>query len=91
MKLYSTLAISLLLAPSIAHAACTQQEAMAKGTQLSQIVQTKMAQDPTQGQALMAKLQPIMAASQGQMTSGGAADWDKVCSEYDALIKEAQK
>ncbi len=89
MKFHAALAALLVLAPGLARA-CTQQEAMAKGTQLSQIVQTKMAQDPAQGQALMAKLQPIMMANQGQMTSGGTVDWDKVCGEYDALLKQAQ-
>jgi hypothetical protein len=81
--------LTLVAVPGFAQA-CTQQEAMAKSSQLSQLVQAKMAQDPSQGQALMAKMQPIMQASQGQMTTGGAPDWDKVCGEYDALIKQAQ-
>jgi hypothetical protein len=76
-------------APELA-AACTQQDAMAKSTQLNQLMQAKMAQDPAQGQALMAKMQPIMMQNQGQMTTGGAPDWDKVCGQYDALIKQAQ-
>ncbi len=71
------LAQQLLLTPAVVHA-CTQQEAMEKGTKLSQIVQTKMAQDPAQGQALMVKLQPIMIANQGEMASGGTIDWNKV-------------
>ena len=81
--------LTLTAAPGIAQA-CSQQEAMAKGSQLSQLVQAKMAQDPSQGQALMAKMQPIMMASQPQTTAGAAPDWDKVCGEYDALIKQAQ-
>jgi hypothetical protein len=81
--------LTLAVAPGFAQA-CTQQEAMAKSTQLSQLVQAKMAQDPSQGQALMAKMQPIMQASQPQMSANGTADWDKICGEYDALIKQAQ-
>ena len=63
---------------------------MAKAAQLNQMVQAKMAQDPSQGQALMAKLQPIMLSYQGSMSTGGGVDWDKVCSEYDALIEQAE-
>jgi hypothetical protein len=78
------------MGPGIAHAACTQQDATAKAGQLSQLLQAKMASDPAQGQALMAKMQPIVQSYQGSMSSGGTFDWDKVCSEYDALIKQAQ-
>ena len=80
---------TLTLAPGLSYA-CTQQDVMAKGSQLSQLIQTKMAQDPSQGQALMMKMQPIMQSSQSMMTAGGTVDWDKVCGEYDALIKQAQ-
>jgi hypothetical protein len=38
----------------------------------------------------MKKMQPIMQSNQAKMTSGGTVDWDAVCSQYDALIKEAQ-
>jgi hypothetical protein len=76
--------------PAGAFAACSQQDAMAKGTQLSQLVQAKMAKDPTGGQAMMAKMQPIMQANQAKMTSDGTIDWDTVCTQYDALIKQAQ-
>ena len=60
--------------------------------ELSQIVQTKMAQDPAKGQALMAKLQPIMIANQGEMASGGTIDWNKVlrsvrCSYRAGTVK----
>lgn len=87
----ATTLLTLSVVPGFAQA-CTQQEAMAKSSQLSQLIQAKMAQDPSQGQALMAKLQPIMQAqaSQPQMTAGGTVDWDKVCGQYDALIKQAQ-
>ncbi len=78
------------MAPGVSRAACTQQDAMGKATQLSQLVQAKMASDPSQGQALMAKMQPIMQSYQGSATAGGTIDWDKVCEEYDALIKQAQ-
>lgn len=74
----------------LAHAACTQQDATGKANQLSQLVQAKMASDPSQGQGLMAKMQPIMQSYQGSMSSGGTVDWDKICGEYDALIKQAQ-
>jgi hypothetical protein len=67
--------------------ACTQQEAMQKGNQLSQLIQAKMAKDPSQAQALMAKLQPIMMANQ---QTGATIDWDKVCTQYDAMIVQAQ-
>jgi hypothetical protein len=82
--------IFAILGPSLADAACTQQDAMGKANQLSQLVQAKMASDASQGQALMAKMQPIMQSYQGSMSSGGTVDWDKVCGEYDALIKQAQ-
>jgi hypothetical protein len=81
---------ALTAAPELAQAACSQQDAMTKGVQLSQLLQTKMAQDPTQGQALMVKMQPVMQSYQAQMTAGGAVDWDKVCGEYDALIQQAK-
>ncbi len=83
--------LSFSVMPSIAEAACTQQDASAKGMQLSQLVQAKMAKDPTAGQAMMMKMQPIMQANQGKMMSaGGAVDWDAVCSQYDALIDQAK-
>lgn len=82
--------IAATMAPGLARAACTQQDAIGKANQLSQLVQTKMASDPSQGQSLMAKMQPIMQSYQGSMSSGGTVDWDKVCGEYDALIKQAQ-
>jgi hypothetical protein len=88
-KIFIAATLLAVAAPGFAQA-CTQQEAMAKGTQLSQLVQAKMAQDPSQGQALMARMQPIMQASQPQMAPGGTVDWDKVCVQYDALIKQAQ-
>jgi hypothetical protein len=81
---------ALAAASGLANAACTQEDLMAKATKLSQLIQTKMAQDPSQGQALMAKLQPIMQAQQTRMASGGAVDMDKVCGEYDDMIKQAQ-
>ena len=65
MKLRRTILVVTLMTftvPQFAHAACTQQEAMAKGTTLSQLVRTKMSADPTQAQALMAKMTPIMQA-----------------------------
>ncbi len=79
-----------LLTPGLA-LACTQQDVMAKGTQLSQLVQAKMAQDPQAGQALMMRMQPIMQSYSTQMTSGGTPDWDAVCKQYDDLLAEAQK
>jgi hypothetical protein len=85
----ATSLLAMAVAPGFAQA-CTQQEAMAKSSQLSQLVQAKMAQDPSQGQALMARMQPIMQASQPQMSASGTVDWDKVCVQYDALIKQAQ-
>ncbi len=81
---------SMVLVPGFAQAACTQQEATAKGTQLSQILQAKLSQDPVTAQAVMMKMQPVMQSYQQKMMSGGAVDWDTVCSEYDALIKQAQ-
>ena len=87
MAIVVTAALTL---PTLAHAACTQQDAMAKATQLSQLVQAKMAKDPASGQAVMMKMQPIMQSSQSMMTAGGTVDWDKVCGQNDALIKQAQ-
>jgi len=89
MKSYTVLAALLLLTPGGAQA-CTQQDAMAKGIKLSQIVQAKMAQAPAQGQALMTKLQSIMMANQGQIAIGGTIDWAKVCGQYDAFIEQTQ-
>jgi hypothetical protein len=80
---------SLALAPGLA-AACTQQEAMAKGSQLSQLVQAKMAQDPSAGQAMMMKMQPIMQSYQTKVASGGTVNWDAACSQYDDLIAQAK-
>jgi hypothetical protein len=82
--------LALVTSATFANAACSQQDAMAKGSELSQIVQTKMAQDPTAGQAMMMKMQPIMQANQAKMMSGGTIDWDAVCTEYDALIKQTR-
>ncbi len=80
---------AITLAPGFA-SACTQKDAMDKAQELSQLVQAKMAQDPAAGQAMMAKMQPIMQANQGKMTSGGTVDWDAVCTQYDALIAQAK-
>ncbi len=94
MRMHGTIAFLALIAmtvmPSLAQAACTQQEATAKGVQLGQMVQAEMATDPAAGQALMMKMQPIMQASQGQMMSGGTVNWDAVCSQYDAMIDLAK-
>ncbi len=94
MRLNRSIALTALIAtalvPGLAQAACTQQEASAKSLQLGQIVQAKMAKDPAAGQALMMKMQPIMQAYQGQMISGGAVDWNAVCSQYDAMIEQAK-
>jgi hypothetical protein len=84
------LTAAALTLPTLAHAACTQQDAMAKATQLSTLIQAKMAKDPAAGQAAMMKMQPIMQANQAKMTSGGTIDWDTVCTQYDALITQAQ-
>jgi hypothetical protein len=81
--------VAFAATPGLAHA-CSQQDLMTKAAQLSKLVQAKMAQDPTQGQALMAKMQPIMMANQNAVTAGGAVDLDKLCVEYDDLIKQAQ-
>ena len=86
----TTVFMGMAMAPGLAQAACTQQDAMAKGVRLSQMVQAKMAQDPAAGQALMMKMQPIMQANQGQMMSGAAVDWNAVCSQYDTMIDLAK-
>jgi len=91
IRLTATLcAVVIGALPSYASAACSQQEALAKGQTLGQLMQTKMAKDPTAGQSIMAKMQPILQSYSGQMASATAVDWDKVCSEYDELIKQAQ-
>jgi hypothetical protein len=87
----TTIALMALVTPTtFARAACSQQDAMAKGTELSQILQKKMAQDPSAGQAIMMKMQPIMQANQAKMMTGGSIDWDSVCVEYDAFLKQAR-
>lgn len=94
MRLHRAIALTALITmtvmPGLAQAACTQQEATAKGVHLGQIVQARMAKDPAAGQALMMKMQPIMQAYQGQMMSGGTVDWNAVCSQYDAMIDQAK-
>ncbi len=94
MRMHSTIAFSALVAmtmmPGLAQAACTQQEATAKGVQLGQMVQAKMANDPAAGQALMMKMQPMMQANQGKMMSGETVNWDALCSQYDAMIDMAK-
>jgi hypothetical protein len=87
MAIVLTAALAL---PNLAQAACSQQDAMAKATQLSQLIQAKMGKDPASSQAVMMKMQPIMQANQAKMTSGGTIDWDSVCTQYDALITQAQ-
>ncbi len=94
MRLPCTLAVtaclSLVLAPGLVHAACSQDEASAKGVQLGQLVQARMAKDPAAGQALMMKMQPIMQGFQAKTMSGGVVDWDAVCGQYDAMIEQAK-
>ncbi len=70
--------------------ACDQPTAMSKATQLSQLVQAKMTQDPSSGQALVTKMQATAQSYQAQLTSGQTIDWDVVCKQYDDLIKDAQ-
>jgi len=86
----AALIVSVAVVPGFAQAACTQQDATAKGNELSQLVQAKMAKDPSAGQAMMTKMQPIMQSYQGKLTSGGTVDWDSVCAQYDELIKQAK-
>jgi hypothetical protein len=71
-------------------ASCTQQDAMAKAQNLSQLLQAKMAQNPSAAQAVMAKMAPIAQSYSGQMTSATTINWDTICAEYDDLIKQAQ-
>lgn len=71
-------------------ASCTQQDAMVKAQNLSQLLQTKMAQNPSAAQGIMAKMAPIAQSYSGQMTSGTTINWDTICAEYDDLIKQAQ-
>ncbi|MDR3435371.1 hypothetical protein [Telmatospirillum sp.] len=80
-------ACSVLPGPAYA---CAPQEATVKETELSQLVRTRMTLDPVGAQALMARMQPVMQSYQGKLSSGGAVDWDKVCSQYDNLIKLAK-
>jgi hypothetical protein len=82
--------LATLAAPDLAHAACTRQEVMAKVMQLGQLVKAKMSTDPMRGRLLMAKMAPIMKASQVQMIKGGTVDLDKVCGEIDRLIVQAK-
>ena len=49
-----------------------------------------MSTDPMRGRLLMAKMAPIMKASQVQMIKGGTVDLDKVCGEFDHLIVQAK-
>lgn len=89
MALVASVGCVLLAGPGVAQA-CDQQEAQAKATKLSQLVQAKMASDPAAGQAMMAKMQPIMQSYQGKMTSGQTINWDSVCDQYDEMLKQAQ-
>jgi hypothetical protein len=89
-KIMMAVTLATLAAPDLAHADCTRQELMTKGMQLSQLVKAKMSTDPTRGRVLLAKMAPIMKASQVQMIRGGAVDLDKVCGEFDHLIMQAK-
>jgi hypothetical protein len=80
--------LALLTVASGQAQACTQDDVTTKAAHLSHLVQVKAAQDPVQGQALTAKMQPIMDSLQAQTTSGGTVDWNSVCSQYDALIAQ---
>jgi hypothetical protein len=73
-----------------AAASCTQQEAMTKAQNLSQILQTKMAQNPASAQAIMVKMAPIAQSYTAQAGSAATINWDTICAEYDDLIKQAQ-
>ena len=70
----------MVLLPSLAQAACAQREATAKGTQLSQILQAKLSQDPVTAQAVMMKMQPVMQSYQQKMMSGGAVEIGTPCA-----------
>jgi hypothetical protein len=89
-KILVALTLMTLAAPDLAHATCTRQEVLAKGVQLGKLVKAKTSTDPMRGRVLMAKMAPIMQASEVQMISGGTVDLDKVCGEFDQLIVQAK-
>ena len=94
MRLHSTVLFTsfvvFAVVPGLAQAACSQQEASAKGVQLGQLVQARMAKDPAAGQAMMMKMQPIMQDFQAKTMAGGVVDWDAVCTQYDAMIDQVK-
>jgi len=65
---------------------CTSDDATAKRVQLTERLQSVMMQDPARGQALLRQLQKETATARGD---GRDLDWDNVCAEYDAWLREA--
>jgi hypothetical protein len=78
------------LTPDLAHAVCTQQEAMQKADQLVGVLQAKGRADPQKAEALVGKMQAIAQSYQGKVESGGQVDWGQVCAQYDDMLKQAQ-
>ena len=79
-------AASFLAASGVA-LACTSQDATAKRLQLSERVQSLMMQDPERGQALIRKVQAQMASNRQDSRE---LDWNVVCAQYDALLRQAR-
>ncbi len=77
---------ALLLAPP-ARAACTHEQAEAKGEELSRVMQERMAAGPARTRALPEKLQAIGPADEQH---AGFPDWTQVCGTYDAMMGEAR-
>ena len=81
------LALACLLLAGPARAACTQEQAAAKGAEVSRVVQAREAADPAKTRGLMQQLQSIGQAKQQR---GGFPDWTKVCAAYDAMLSSAR-
>ena len=69
---------------SIAQAACTQEDAMKKATQVSTQIQALAQKDPQKFQKVM---QEFTTKSQELQ---GATDMDAVCKYYDEMIEKTK-
>ena len=81
------LVAACLLLASPAAAECTQEQAAAKGAELSRAIEAREAADPDRTRALMQSLQAI---GQAEQQHGAFPDWTKVCAAYDAMLNEAK-
>ena len=78
------LALSLVLAATPAAFACTEDELQAKAIQLSDLVKTIVASDPSKADAWRERQIEVDRA--GERTT----NLDEICAAYDKAISEAK-